>query len=184
MFHVSGILSRRSSTRPLAPRRNLGSKGNRIPSSHIFCRCGASPPRNPSGSAGLGAASSHNCIHRYVNIGNGCSIAEVMVPTRGPVRPRAIRYIRTLCLSAAIKSPISLGMADCDVVCGTCLYSIMMGKWGQTSIVFLTGVLSVQSRRKSRAFCDSRKVRRHARHTRSSRCQPHVPLTGSKESAR
>jgi hypothetical protein len=54
MFHVAGILSRRSSTRPLAPKRNLGNEGNRMPSSHIFCRRGASPPRNPSGRAGLG----------------------------------------------------------------------------------------------------------------------------------
>src|SRR6266403_4699951 len=64
MSHVCGILSRRSSTMPLEPKRNLGSEGNRMPASQTFCRRGASPPKNPSGR--LGAAASHDCTRRYV----------------------------------------------------------------------------------------------------------------------
>ena len=164
MSLVSGILSSRSSTRSLADKRNLGNPGNRMPSSQIFCRRGTRPPKNALGRAGLGAVSPHDWTRRYVSIGNGFCIA--MVPTKEYVRPESeIRCTRSWCPSAVTRSPQSSGTAGCDLALGRSRYSMIMGKAGHTSSALLTGVFSVQSSRRSRAFCDARTVRRHAWHT-------------------
>ena len=143
---------------------SLGNPGNGMECRASVRRRGADPPKNESGWTGISTPKNR----RPVSSGNGCCIAAKTFSDPGPgVKPvKSKLHMRSLCSSAAMKLSTSNPSPSSS--------NTSIGKSGQASSVFLTGVLRVHQSRRSRRRGDPKTTFRHFRHTCTSACQASV----------
>jgi hypothetical protein len=134
------------------------------------CRRGEDPPKKVLGSTGPVLS----FVQRKRNSSSGkgfCIIVTKRSSGEKPMLQRQISRTRSECSSAAMT--LSPRLED--------LNHILISKGGQISNFSLTGVLSVQIRRRSRRSGDAKTRYRHLRHTCTRGCHT---LCGCSESDR
>jgi hypothetical protein len=147
-----------------------------MPSRSTYCRFGADLPKNSFGRTG--AASSSIERHRLVSAGNASCMTAVYLANKQYVRfLSSTLHTRSRCSSAAkMFSPSSLLRSLNEVEVR--VDRIIMGRGGQMSSVFLTGVLESQKSRRSRRQGDANTRCRHFWHTCTSLFHGHVSAVG------
>ena len=134
------------------------------------CRRGTDPPMNEAGTTGAISSLDRSC--RRVSAGNGCCIAAQTISNCGPGTSwRSNWHIRSLCSSAAM-------MGSTPQFSWPSLRTTI-GNSGQTSSVFLTGVLALQWSRRLRRRGDPKTIFRHFRHTWTSVCHASICSSSS-----
>jgi hypothetical protein len=132
-----------------------------MPSKVSDCRRGADPPKKVSGNTGTVLSSLQRKRKRYSSSGKGfCIIVTKRSNGEEPMLQRQISRMRSECSSAAMM--LSPRLRDLD--------HILMSKGGQISNFSLTGLLFVQTSRRSRRSGDAKTRYRHLRHTCTSGC--------------
>ena len=158
-----GICQRSQATRSVADKSSFpnAGNGNGMPLKSSDRRRGADPPRNESGMTG--ALSSFETSVRSVNSWNRFFIAADFKSESGTPK-MLILHTRSCRLSAAMI------LVTPDRRESVMQASMTIGKAGQTSSIFFTGLLFVQRSSRCSQRGEANTTYRHSRHTCTSLC--------------
>jgi hypothetical protein len=160
---LSGIRRSLRQTRSLKDERNVGKAGGVIASRHRLRKREVDSPRNRLGRAR--ATLSRRLSVSDSSDGNGSCISGNNFVKSEPPTVSSISHTRSRCWRAAMMFSSSSGDACGCVGPTVSLYRMTMGRSGQQSRVFLTGVPYVQKSRRSSLCGEANTIVRHRRHT-------------------
>ena len=161
--------------RLLADRRRISNAGKGMASKMSSYKHGTDCHKNWLGMTGTFL--SFDWRIKCVSAGDGFCITAAILLNCVPVAERSqISHTQLVCSSAAITLPSSMGARPLGRRYAE--YPITIGKFGQISMLFLTGVLYVQKTRRLRQSGDANVICRHLWHTYTKVCHFHNTKEG------
>ena len=173
IYALSGIRRSRRQTRFLKDGRNVGKAGGVTASRHRLRKRVVDAPRKALGRAratlsrGLSVSDSSDGNDSCIS---GDNFVKSELPTVSSISHTRPRYwSAAMMFSSSSRDVCGCGWLRLIVS----LYRMAIGRGGQQSRVFLTGVPYVQKSRRSSRCCEANTIDRHRRHTCTSVCHCH-----------